>query len=107
MFVHPTNDYDFIIELEPLSLPRYSQNVLVDPNLLVIQGKYANQTEKPLILPGFDPAQLLLRDLQVCVGFLVVSLFLSISTSASTRRPSRFFMILLGEINLAGYGIPH
>ena len=53
-------------------LPRYLQNILVDENLLFKRLKFANQVgvnESLSILPGFDPAQLLLRDLQVCVRF--------------------------------------
>ena len=67
LFVHPTDDYDFVIELSPSSLTRYLHNVTVDQKLLMKQGKYANKADKNdvVIMPGFDPAQLLFSDLQV------------------------------------------
>lgn len=73
LFRHPTDDYDFIVEMDPLVLPRYSQNILVDASLLERHSKYANKTgvgENVSILPGFDPAELLVQDLQVCVTSL-------------------------------------
>ncbi|KZP27685.1 Nrap protein [Athelia psychrophila] len=66
LFVHPVEDYDFVIRLEPAVLPRYFQNVAVDSEAWSQKGKYANlQTQKsePKQLVGFDPAQLLFDDL--------------------------------------------
>ena len=96
LFRHPTDDYDFIVEMEPLVLPRYSQNVLVDANLLERQSKYANKTvvgENVSILPGFDPAELLVQDLQVLHFYYTPFWGSHFSFSASTRLLSSFFMI--------------
>ena len=83
MFIHPTDDYDFIIQLDPMALTRYHHNVAVDHSFLSKQGKYANQQPWEVnadALPGFDPARLLFSDLQVCV-FLFPTFFLLSSVS--------------------------
>ncbi|EAU86967.1 pre-rRNA processing protein Utp22 [Coprinopsis cinerea okayama7 len=66
MFIHPTEDYDFIVHLDPSVLPRYMHNVNPDPKLLTRQGKYANQVGEKVesVMPGFDPARALFVDLQ-------------------------------------------
>jgi len=68
MFIHPTNDYDFLLQMDPSMLPRYLHNVNVDTNLLTKRGKYANKTQEQdaaTVLPGFDPAKFFFNDLQV------------------------------------------
>lgn len=71
MFLHPTEDYDLLVQLDPTVLPRYLHNINpVDNNLLLKRGKYANKVNEKdtvVVLPGFDPARLLFNDLQVCV----------------------------------------
>ncbi|KAJ8522745.1 hypothetical protein ONZ45_g757 [Pleurotus djamor] len=69
LFIHPINDYDFLIKLNPKILPRYAQNVSPDPAIVNprSQSKYANLAEDALstkALPGFDPAQLFFNDLK-------------------------------------------
>lgn len=65
MFVHPTDDYDFIVHLDSSILPRRSQNVLHDPN--TAKTKYANQRQSETdSRVGFNPAHLLFDDLTVC-----------------------------------------
>lgn len=72
MFIHPTEDYDFVLTLDPTVLPRYMHNINVDPDLLTRRGggKYANKTHEDdaavKTLPGFDPAWMYVCDLQVC-----------------------------------------
>ncbi|KAJ7721723.1 Nrap protein [Mycena maculata] len=64
MFIHPTDDYDFIVRMDPTVLPRYAQNI---DSSLTTSGKYANlpRDDSPVPpRPGFDPAQLLYDDLQ-------------------------------------------
>ncbi|KAH6905454.1 pre-rRNA processing protein Utp22 [Coprinopsis sp. MPI-PUGE-AT-0042] len=66
MFTHPTQDYDFIVHLDPAVLPRYVHNVHADPALLS-KGKYANAGLGEAgveIVPGFDPARAFFDDLQ-------------------------------------------
>ena len=66
--MHPTDDYDILLKLDPSILPRYLQNVNADATLLTKRGKYANKTqgdETVGLMPGFDPAQLLFNDLRV------------------------------------------
>ena len=73
MFIHPPDDYDFVIQLVPMALTRYHHNVAADHNLLSKQGKYANQKQWEVnadVFPGFDPARLLFSDLQVCLFLL-------------------------------------
>lgn len=67
MFAHPTDDYDFVVQLDPKLLPRYFQNVSVDLSVLSGHVHYANlqdESDEPL-RPGFDPARLLFDDLKV------------------------------------------
>ncbi|KAF8728369.1 hypothetical protein AX14_006736 [Amanita brunnescens Koide BX004] len=67
LFVHPTDDYDFIIKLDRSVVPRYFQNVTADPKLLARRGKYANlasSSSQDPVRPGFDPVQLFFQDLQ-------------------------------------------
>ena len=69
MFLHPTDDYDFLVHLDPTVLPRYFHNISPDANLLSKRGKYANKLgneNDKVVLAGFDPARLLFDDLQVC-----------------------------------------
>jgi U3 small nucleolar RNA-associated protein 22 len=67
MFIHPTQDYDFLVHLNPSVIPRYVHNIAADEWLLG-KGKFANdrlrKQEQDLILPGFDPARSLFDDLQ-------------------------------------------
>jgi len=68
MFIHPTNDYDFLLQMDTSMLPRYLHNVNVDTNFLTKRGKYANKTQEQdaaKVLPGFDPARFFFNDLQV------------------------------------------
>jgi hypothetical protein len=70
LFVHPTDDYDFVVQLEPAALPRYFQNIVADPAVWGRKGKYANAAlesseEAVTVRPGFDPAQMFVDDLKV------------------------------------------
>ncbi|KIL70007.1 hypothetical protein M378DRAFT_721596, partial [Amanita muscaria Koide BX008] len=67
LFLHPTDDYDFIIKLDKTVIPRYFQNIAADPALLSRRGRFANLASHDahvVVRPGFDPVQLLFRDLQ-------------------------------------------
>ncbi|KAF9552839.1 Nrap protein [Agrocybe pediades] len=67
MFIHPTGDYDVLLDLDPSVLPRYLHNISADESLLEKRGKYANRTQEDdsaVVLPGFDPAQMFFSDLQ-------------------------------------------
>ena len=74
MFLHSTDDYDFLVQLDPKVLPRYFHNINLDNNRLSKRGKYANKLNEKdtTVLPGFDPARLLFDDLQVCVNSLLL-----------------------------------
>jgi U3 small nucleolar RNA-associated protein 22 len=70
--VHPTDDYDFVIQLDRAVLPRHFQNVILDEATLATKGKkYANLLRMngddvaTSLRPGFDPARLLFEDLRV------------------------------------------
>ncbi|KAF8178500.1 Nrap protein [Pholiota molesta] len=67
IFVHPTDDYDFLLQLDASVLPRYLHNANPDVNMLTKRSKYANKTqddEAVALMPGFDPARLFFDDLQ-------------------------------------------
>ncbi|KAJ7178760.1 Nrap protein [Mycena crocata] len=64
MFIHPTDDYDFLVRMDPAVLPRYAQNI---DSSLAANGRYANLPREDSLTvsrPGFDPARLLFDDLQ-------------------------------------------
>lgn len=68
LFQHPTEDYDFVAELDPSVLPRYYQNVGASPSGWASKAKYANSalaSSVAPVLPGFDPAATLFADLRV------------------------------------------
>ncbi|KAH9829045.1 Nrap protein [Rhodofomes roseus] len=67
LFAHPTEHYDFIVELDPAVLPRYAQGVQADPAIWAKKGKYANargDDGEAKLLPGFDPARAFHEDLK-------------------------------------------
>ena len=43
MFLHSTDDYDFLVQLDPKVLSRYFHNINLDNNRLSKRGKYANK----------------------------------------------------------------
>ncbi|KAJ7220018.1 Nrap protein [Mycena pura] len=64
IFIHPTDDYDFLVRMDSSVLPRYAQKI---DSTQTLGGKYANlpREDSPTVLrPGFDPARLLYDDLQ-------------------------------------------
>ena len=67
MFVHPEDDYDFVVKLRPAVLPRYFQNVIADTAVWVNDTSLSGEA---LTRPGFDPAEKYLDDLAVREGFL-------------------------------------
>ena len=78
MFLHPTDDYDLVIQLNPKLLPRYFHNVNLDIKHLDEQKKYANNKQldkNVVVLPGFDPARSLFDDLKVCYVLSFFSFF--------------------------------
>lgn len=66
LFVHPVDDYDFIVQLESDLLPRYLHNVTGSPDKLTKRGQHTHGLLNEIIRPGFDPARMLFDDLQVC-----------------------------------------
>ncbi|PIL27250.1 hypothetical protein GSI_10394 [Ganoderma sinense ZZ0214-1] len=69
LFQHPTEDYDFVAELDPGVLSRYYQNVSANPSAWSSKTKYVNialASSVAPVLPGFDPAATLFADLKVC-----------------------------------------
>jgi U3 small nucleolar RNA-associated protein 22 len=66
MFIHPEEDYDFVVKLQPAVLPRYFQNITANSSISI--NKHASalpmDDEWPL-RPGFDPAEAYLNDLTV------------------------------------------
>lgn len=65
IFIHPTDDYDVIIQLDQVVLPRYFQNVAINDSLLSRSGNFVNMPPRESVVrPGFDPARLLFNDLQ-------------------------------------------
>jgi hypothetical protein len=91
MFVHPEDDYDFVVKLRPAALPRYFQNVTADTAVWTNSRNDASQNGEPLVRPGFDPAEKYLDDLTVRKEPLRAAQLLIWLFSVSTRtRPSSF-----------------
>jgi U3 small nucleolar RNA-associated protein 22 len=66
MFVHPEEDYDFVVKLRPAVLPRYFQNVTANPSVWADKNAYSSSVDRDWPLrPGFDPAEAYLDDLRV------------------------------------------
>ncbi|KAG2143259.1 Nrap protein [Suillus cothurnatus] len=62
LFLHPTNDYDIVIQLNPAVLPRYYQNVNAESSIWNGNSPLGIMESTPR--PGFDPLPLFLADLQ-------------------------------------------
>ena len=112
MFLHSTDDYDFLIHLNPKVIPRYFHNINPDNNLLLKRGgmyanKFHDDAKDTAVLPGFDPARLLFDDLQVCCNFLAFFISLILVISEYMKIHSRSFMIHLVAIVLVWCGILH
>lgn len=65
MFVHPEDDYDFVVKLRPAVLPRYFQNVTADTAVWINSRNDASRDGEAPVRPGFDPAEKYLDDLTV------------------------------------------
>ncbi|KAH9061207.1 Nrap protein [Lactarius vividus] len=63
MFVHPEDDYDFVVKLRPTVLPRYFQNVTADKAVWTNSGSDASENGEAAVRPGFDPVEKYLDDL--------------------------------------------
>ncbi|KAI0748842.1 Nrap protein [Fomes fomentarius] len=76
LFHHHTDDYDFVLEVNPAGVPRYYQNLDADETVWAgAKGKYANALPKngPLsitstAMPGFDPVATYFDDLKHTYG---------------------------------------
>lgn len=64
LFSHATEDYDVLIELDPMILPRYHQSINAESSALS-KDRTIPQEDDATPRPGFDPAWLLFQDLQV------------------------------------------
>jgi len=91
MFVHPEDDYDFVVKLRPAVLPRYFQNVTADTTVWTNFGNGANENDDAPARPGFDPAEKYLDDLTVRDERLGCHFSYSTSNSAYLRRHSQVF----------------
>lgn len=68
MFIHPTKDYDFVVQLNPSVLPRFAQNIAAGEtfsNKAKFVNANAKDQDQDLVRPGFDPALSFFTDLQV------------------------------------------
>lgn len=72
MFVHPTDDYDFVIHLQPAVVTRYTQSLFANPSVWGGGKKYANLMDAvPESVYGetlrldFDPVSMLFKEIQV------------------------------------------
>jgi hypothetical protein len=64
--MHPTDDYDFVVHLDPTAAPRSHHNTTVGRPVLSkpLDGGH----DRPPCWPGFDPVQSFCADLQVSVN---------------------------------------
>lgn len=88
LFIHPTDDYDLIIQLKPAVLPRYFQNVCVNSVAWSQNGRYTNQLRQDelALRPGFDPVEHLFHDLKVSLKPFLFHLEINNFLSASVQR---------------------
>lgn len=119
MFIHPTDDYDFVIHLQPSLITRYTQNLTSDPSVWGAVKKYANLTDpEPASVYGetvrlnFDPIAMLVGELEASKSsFMVAGIsllmlhwsFLRFSEYMGTQR--YFSMIRMEARGSAGFGI--
>jgi U3 small nucleolar RNA-associated protein 22 len=68
MFIHPEEDYDFVVKLQPAVLPRYFQNVAANPSIWAKHACDPSVDGEATLRPGFDPVEAYLDDLTVCLG---------------------------------------
>ena len=69
MFIHPEEDYDFIVKLQPTVLPRYFQNIAANPSIWADKNVYLSpENGEGSLRPGFDPVEAYLDDLTVRTG---------------------------------------
>jgi U3 small nucleolar RNA-associated protein 22 len=67
MFIHPEEDYDFVVKLQPAVLPRYFQNVTANSSIWADKHAYGSSADGEVSLrPGFDPVEAYVDDLTVC-----------------------------------------
>ena len=80
MFIHPEEDYDFVVKLQPAVLSRYFQNVTANPSIWDkhAYGPFADGEEPPR--PGFDPVEAYLDDLTVCKRWFSVAVLMAHQT---------------------------
>ncbi|VDC03786.1 unnamed protein product [Peniophora sp. CBMAI 1063] len=69
LFVHPTDDYDFVLQLDPNALPRHFEAVNPDATAWGKRGKYANTAIELAnsgteLRPGWNPARAFVTDLR-------------------------------------------
>ncbi|KIJ60730.1 hypothetical protein HYDPIDRAFT_31953 [Hydnomerulius pinastri MD-312] len=64
LFSHATDDYNVLIELNQAVLPRYHQNVDANPAVWSKDRSGHATDDEGVFRPGFDPAWMLLDDLQ-------------------------------------------
>lgn len=62
LFLHSTDDYDVVIQLNPTVLPRYYQNINAESSVWTRDSHLGITKSTPR--PGFDPLPLFLADLQ-------------------------------------------
>jgi hypothetical protein len=89
MFVHPEDDYDFVVKLRPAVLPRYFQNVIADTTVWIND---TSRSGEALTRPGFDPAEKYLDDLAVCEELLSCRPSCLYSGSAYLRGHGQVFL---------------
>ena len=92
LFLHPTVDYDLLINLDPTVICRHHQRVVVDEQVARGVQKYVNipnQSGDSKVLPDFDPVGMFVQDLRVSVpfraskyGWLLMLILFSISMPA-------------------------
>lgn len=104
VFVHPLDDYDFVIHLKPSIHPRYYQNVQFDPHAWSKgeDGDTAVSHVGELTAPKveFDPVKMLFDDLKVSTeyGFQACTTDLAdfrILPSEPMQTLRCFFLILM------------
>jgi U3 small nucleolar RNA-associated protein 22 len=78
MFIHPEEDYDFVVKLQPAVLRRYFQNVTANPSIWAdMHARDLSADGEVPLRPGFDPAEAYLDDLTVFKGAFSVAVLMA------------------------------
>lgn len=107
MFIHPEEDYDFVVKLQPTELSRYFQSIAADPLTWTDKDAYSLSTDgEGPFRPGFDPVEVYLYDLTVRTWHPVVVVLAHLVEKRVYSDTAKFFYDPLGGDRFGGIWDP-